>query len=209
MSHQYLMSPIVPSCSSESQKIIVELGMGNGCLLKRLLEVNKNTSQSAINEKKPVYIGIEVNTLEYNKAKSLLHGFTNVILINGSFEQLINDFSDRSIDEIISVLPDPDFIDIENQDQWQKFYRIMNRKMLTQGRFRLVTELIDDLLGPVSEEIYNIWKHWVINTFEDIGFSLERIIEGSPAEYESDCLERFKGDPERIRLATFDFIKIG
>src|SRR5215216_3645077 len=167
------MSPIVPSCSSESQKIIVELGMGNGYLLRRLLEINKNTSQSAINEKKPIYIGIEVNSLEYNKAKSLLHGFTNVILINGSFEQLINDFSDRSIDEIISVLPDPAFIDIENQDQWEKFYRIVNRKMSTQGRFRLVTELIDDLLRPVSEEIYNIWKHWVINTFEDIGFSLE------------------------------------
>jgi ubiquinone/menaquinone biosynthesis C-methylase UbiE len=209
MSHQYLMSPIIPCCSSESQKIIVELGMGNGCLLKRLLEANKNTSQSAINEKKLMYIGIEVNSLEYNKAKSLLHGFTNVILINGSFEQLINDFTDHSIDEIISVLPDPDFIDIENQDQWKKFYRMMNRKMSTRGRFRLVTELIDDLLGPVSAEVYKIWKQWVINTFEDIGFSLERIIEGSPTEYESDCLGRFKGDPERIRLATFDFIKIG
>src|SRR5919197_4206562 len=165
MSHQYLMSSIVLSCSSESQKIIVELGMGNGCLLKRLFEVNKYTSQSAISEKKPMYIGIEDNRLEYNKARSLLHGFTNVILINGSFEQLINDFSDHSIDEIISVLPDPDFIDIENKDQWQKFYRIMNRKMSTQGRFRLVTELIDDLLRPVSEEVYKIWKHWVVNTF--------------------------------------------
>jgi hypothetical protein len=209
MSHQYLMSPITPSCSSESQKIIVELGMGNGRLLKKLLEVNKNTSQSVINEKKPMYVGIEVNSSEYNKAKSLLQGFTNVILINGSFEQLINDFSDRSIDEIISVLPDPDFIDVKKQDQWQKFYRIMNCKMSTQGRFRLVTELIDDLLQPVSKEIYNIWIHWVINTFEDVGFSLERIIEGSPAEYESECLERFKGDPERIRLAAFDFIKRG
>ena len=203
------MSPIAPSFSSESQKVIVELGMGNGRLLKKLLEVNKNTSQSVINEKKPIYVGIEVNTSEYNKAKSLLQDFTNVILINGSFEQLINDFSDRSIDEIISVLPDPAFIDIKNQDQWQKFYRIMNRKMSTQGRFRLVTELIDDLLQPVSEEIYNIWLHWVINTFEDVGFYLERIIEGSPAEYESEYLERFKGDPERIRLATFDFIKRG
>jgi hypothetical protein len=72
-----------------------------------------------------------------------------------------------------------------------------------------VTELIDDLLQPVSEEIYNIWIHWIINTFEDVGFSLMRIVEGSPAEYESECLERFKGDPERIRLATFDFIKRG
>ena len=203
------MSPISPFCSSESQKIIVELGMGNGRLLKKLLEVNKDTSQSTINEKTPMYIGIEVNSSDYNKAKSLLQGFTNVTLINGSFEQLINDFSDHSIDEIISVLPDPDFIDVEKQDQWQKFYRVMNRKMSTHGRLRLVTELIDDLLQPVSEEIYNIWIYWIINTFEDVGFSLMRIVEGSPAEYESECLERFKGDPERIRLATFDFIKRG
>ena len=203
------MSPISPFCSSESQKIIVELGMGNGRLLKKLLEVNRDTSQSTINEKTPMYIGIEVNSSDYNKAKSLLQGFTNVTLINGSFEQLINDFSDHSIDEIISVLPDPDFIDVEKQDQWQKFYRVMNRKMSTHGRLRLVTELIDDLLQPVSEEIYNIWIHWIINTFEDVGFSLMRIVEGSPAEYESECLERFKADPERIRLATFDFIKRG
>jgi tRNA G46 methylase TrmB len=203
------MSPIVPFCSSESQKIIVELGMGNGRLLKTLLEANKDISQSAINEKTPMYVGIEVNSSDYNKAKSLLQGFTNVTLINGSFEQLINDFSDHSIDEVISVLPDPDFIDVEKQDQWQRFYKVMNRKMSTQGRFRLVTELIDNLLQPVSEEIYNVWIHWIINTFEDIGFSLMRIVEGSPAEYESECLERFKGDPERIRLATFDFIKRG
>jgi tRNA G46 methylase TrmB len=203
------MSPIVLFCSSESQKIIVELGMGNGRLLKTLLEANKDISQSAINEKTPMYVGIEVNSSDYNKAKSLLQGFTNVTLINGSFEQLINDFSDHSIDEVISVLPDPDFIDVEKQDQWQRFYKVMNRKMSTQGRFRLVTELIDDLLQPVSEEIYNVWIHWIINTFEDIGFSLMQIVEGSPAEYESECLERFKGDPERIRLATFDFIKRG
>ena len=203
------MSPISPFCSSESQRIIVELGMGNGRLLKKLLEVNKYTSQSTINEKTPMYIGIEVNSSDYNKAKSLLQGFTNVTLINGSFEQLINDFSDHSIDEIISVLPDPDFIDVEKQDQWQKFYRVMNRKMSTHGRLRLVTELIDDLLQPVSEEIYNIWIHWIINTFEDVEFSLMRIVEGSPAEYESECLERFKADPERIRLATFDFMKRG
>lgn len=183
--------------------------MGNGRLLKKLLEVNRDTSQSTINEKTPMYIGIEVNSSDYNKAKSLLQGFTNVTLINGSFEQLINDFSDHSIDEIISVLPDPDFIDVEKQDQWRKFYRVMNRKMSTHGRFRLVTELIDDLLQPVSEKIYNIWIYWIINTFEDVGFSLMRIVEGSPAEYESECLERFKGDPERIRLATFDFIKRG
>jgi SAM-dependent MidA family methyltransferase len=195
------------SSSSEPVKIIVELGMGDGRLLKKLLEVDKDANRNAIYEKRPMYIGIELNNSDYNKAKSILQGFTNVTLINGSFEVLIHGFADYSIDEIISVLPDPDFIDIEKQERWRKFYIVMNRKMSKQGRLRLVTEFIDDLLQPVSAEAYNVWVRWVIDTFQTLGFSLIQLIEGSPAGYESGCLERFKGDPERIRLTTFDFTK--
>jgi SAM-dependent MidA family methyltransferase len=193
--------------SSKSFKIIVELGMGDGRLLRKLLDVDKEANRKDAREKRPVYIGIEIDKSNYNKAKTLLENFANVKLINGSFEVLINDFSDCSIDEIISVLPDSEFIDMGRQDSWQKFYRVVNRKMSRHGRFRLVTELIDDLLQPVSDEAYNVWLHWIIDTFENLGFLLTQILEGSPDGYESECLERFKGDPERIRLATFDFIK--
>jgi hypothetical protein len=194
-------------CSSKTFKIIVELGMGDGRLLRKLLDVDKEANRKDAREKRPVYIGIEIDKSNYNKAKSLLENFVNVKLINGSFEVLINDFSDCSIDEIISVLPDSDFIDMGRQDNWQKFYSVVNRKMSRHGRFRLVTELIDDLLQPVSDEAYNVWLHWIIDTFENLGFLLTQTLEGSPDGYESECLERFKGDPERIRLATFDFIK--
>jgi hypothetical protein len=193
--------------SSESLKIIVELGMGDGRLLKKLLEMDKGADRKTANEKSRMYIGIELDPSNYKKAKSSLENFANVKLINGSFEVLINEFSDCSIDEIISVLPDSKFIDIESQDSWKKFYRVVNRKMSRHGRFLLVTELIDDLLRPVSEEAYNAWLHWIIDTFQNLGFLLAQGIEGSPDEYESECLERFKGDPERIRLATFDFVK--
>jgi hypothetical protein len=185
----------------------VELGMGDGRLLRKLLDVDKEANRKDDREKRPMYIGIEIEKSNYDKAKSLLENFANVKLINGSFEVLINDFSDCSIDEIISVLPDSEFIDIGRQDSWQKFYRVVNRKMSRHGSFRLVTELIDDLLQPVSDEAYNVWLHWIIDTFENLGFLLTQILEGSPDGYESECLERFKGDPERIRLATFDFIK--
>ena len=181
--------------------------MGDGRLLRKLLDVDNEANRKDAREKRSVYIGIEIDKSNYNKAKSLLENFANVKLINGSFEVLINDFSDCSIDEIISVLPDSEFIDMGRQDSWQKFYRVVNRKMSRHGRFRLVTELIDDLLQPVSDEAYNVWLHWIIDTFENLGFLLTQILEGSPDEYESECLERFKGDPERIRLATFDFIK--
>jgi hypothetical protein len=79
--------------------------------------------------------------------------------------------------------------------------------MSSHGRFLLITELIDDLLQPVSDEAYNAWVHWIVYTFQNLGFILVKSNEGPPDEYESECLERFKGDPERIRLATFDFVK--
>jgi hypothetical protein len=193
--------------SSESLKLIVELGMGDGRLLKRLVEADEEVDRKAANEKSRMYIGIELDRSNYERAKSLLENFANVKLINGSFEVLINEFSDCSIDEIISVLPDSKFIDIASQDSWEKFYRIVNRKMSRHGRFLLVTELIDDLLQPVSDESYNAWQHWIIDTFQNLGFMLVQSSEGPPDDYESECLERFKGDPERIRLATLDFVK--
>jgi hypothetical protein len=193
--------------SSESLKLIVELGMGDGRLLRKLLEADKEADRKAADGKSLKYVGIELDRSNYDRAKSLLKNYANVKLVNGSFEVLINDFLDCSIDKIISVLPDPKFIDIESQDIWDKFYRIMNQKMSRHGRFLLVTELIDDLLQPVSDEVYNSWVHWIVYTFQNMGFILVKSNEGPPDQYESECLERFKGDPERIRLATFDFVK--
>lgn len=201
-----MISREVP-CSSESLKLIVELGMGDGRLLRKLLEADKDADRKAANGESRKYVGIELDRSNYERAKNLLKNYANVKLVNGSFEVLINDFLDCSIDEIISVLPDPKFIDIQSQDIWDKFYRIVNRKMSRHGRFLLITELIDDLLQPVSDEAYNAWVHWIVYTFQNLGFILVKSNEGPPDEYESECLERFKGDPERIRLATFDFVK--
>ncbi len=194
-------------CSSSHQKIIVELGIGDGRLLKKLLQAGNNTDRTTVRTKGTTYIGIELDNSNYNKAKSTLQEFNNVTLMKGSFEVLIHDFSDGSIDEIIFVLPDPDFIDVKKQYKWQNFYGVINRKLSRNGRFRLVTELIDELLRPVSDEELDIWVHWVVDTFQQLGFSPTRIVEGPPFGYESECLERFMADPERIRLTTFDFIK--
>jgi tRNA G46 methylase TrmB len=178
--------------------ITVELGMGNGQLLKKLVEQDK--------EGNSIYIGIELDNSNYEKARSAIN-YHNTVLLKGSFEELINNFLDYSIHNIIAVLPDPDFIDRQKQQRWKKLYAVMYQKLCKHGRFLLITELTDDLLQPIADEAYNEWVEWLIATFHSIGFTVLHSQEGAPSEYSSRCLERFKGDPERIRLVTLDFIK--
>jgi phospholipid N-methyltransferase len=193
--------------SSKADRIILELGCGDGLLLRKLLEVERTGETVQNNSSVSFYIGIERDNLRYNKARSVLERFSNVKLLNGSFEVLIHEFSDCSIDKIISVLPDPEFIDIQNQCQWKNFYSVLNRKLVANGSCRIVTELIDDLLQPVTADAYDTWVQQIIEIFRDLGFSLIQVLDGSPLEYESECLKRFKQDPQRIRLASFDFTK--
>ena len=193
--------------SSKADRIILELGCGDGLLLRKLLEVERTGETVQNNSSESFYIGIERDNLKYSKARSVLERFSNVKLLNGSFEVLIHEFSDCSIDKIISVLPDPEFIDIQNQCQWKNFYSVLNRKLVANGRLRIVTELIDDLLQPVTADAYDTWVQKIIEIFRDLGFSLIQVLDGSPLEYESECLKRFKQDPQRIRLASFDFTK--
>jgi SAM-dependent methyltransferase len=193
--------------SFKADGIILELGCGDGLLLGKLLEAERTGDTIQINSRKSFYIGIERDNLKYNKARSIVERFSNVKLMNGSFEVLIHEFSDCSIDKIISVLPDPEFIDIRRQHRWKEFYRVLNHKLVANGSLRIVTELIDDLLQPVTADAYDTWVQEIIEIFGELGFSLIRILDGPPLEYESECLRRFKQDPQRIRLATFDFAK--
>jgi tRNA G46 methylase TrmB len=193
--------------SSEADRIILELGCGDGLLLRKLLEAERTGDTVENNSTKSFYVGIECDSLKYNKATSVVEHFSNVKLLNGSFEVLIHEFSDCSIDKIICVLPDPEFIDIQNQYRWKKFYSVLNHKLVANGSLRIVTELIDDLLQPVTTDAYDTWVQEIIEIFGELGFSLIQILDGSPLEYESECLRRFKQDPQRIRLATFDFTK--
>lgn len=193
--------------SFKADRIILELGCGDGLLLGKLLEAERTGDTIQINSRKSFYIGIECDNLKYNKARSVVERFSNVKLMNGSFEVLIHEFSDCSIDKIISVLPDPEFIDIRRQHRWKEFYRVLNHKLVANGSLRIVTELIDDLLQPVTADAYDTWVQDIIGIFGELGFSLIRILDGPPLEYESECLRRFKQDPQRIRLATFDFAK--
>lgn len=178
-------------------RTILELGAGDGRLLEGL----------AVKDPLTVYIGVELDGEQCRQAKSRIVNLQNVFLICGSFEEIIPRLPDNSIDGFISVLPDPAFIDEKREQIWKPLYQILYRKLKKPGAFRLVTEITDELLGPVSNEAFDRWSIWLAATFRSIGFKVAGMREGSPEEYSTRCLDQFRGDPERIRITTVDFAK--
>ena len=187
-------------------KVIIEFGMDDGRLLKKLIEqdhdIKLDTNTSTV-----TYIGIEVDRKRFEAAESLMKNDKNVILLNSSFEEILPMFPDGSIDQILDVLPDPAYIDRPNQDSWQSFYKDVYAKLKPAGLLRLVTEITDDLLEPVSDEAYNTWVEWLSQIFRSLGFTIRDSMDGPPTEYSTRCLTQFRGDAERIRIVTLDLVK--
>ncbi len=180
------------SIISKYEKVFVELGSGDGRLLKKL--VGSETSRNIL------AIGIELDTSQYEKSCDLMEK-NNIHFVNNSFEVLLPDFPDGSIDNIISVLPAPRYIDSDYQELWVPFYQIVLKKLKETGSLILVTELTDDLFQPVSASDIVAWKYWLESVFISIGFKL-RTIDGVPPNFSSQFLDQFKGDPERIKIVT-------
>jgi tRNA G46 methylase TrmB len=177
-------------------RVIVELGMGDGRLLENLAERDTNS----------LYVGIEHDSEQCRQAKSRIT-FHNVIILSGSFERIVPTLPDWSVDRFVAVLPDPVFIDEKNEESWKSFYKLVYSKLKSGGILELVTEIIDELLQPVSCEAYVKWVSWLKASFLSIGFMAIILQEGAPAQYSSRCIDRFRGDPERIRMVTLEFAK--
>jgi tRNA G46 methylase TrmB len=182
-----------------SPKVIVEMGMGDGRLLKTISE-NDHDNNS-------FYIGIEVDKSQYEQAISQIK-LVNVKLLNGSFEDVLPAFSDNSLYRVISVLPDPKYIDQLKEHKWKYLYKIVYEKLKNYGTLELVTEITDDLLQEVSDQVYNKWIEWLKSTFQSMGFKRITYREGAPPEYSSRCIDQFRADPKRIRMVTLDLKKI-
>lgn len=189
-----------------SSKVIVELGMGDGRLLKKLVDIGSDIKLNP-NTLTPTYIGIEIDKKQFEVAEGHLKLNENVILLNASFEQVLPMLHDGSIDQILGVLPDPAFIDKPNQNRWHSFYEIVYSKLKTGGLLRLVTELTNDLLEPVPDQVYDNWVNWLSGVFRSIGFTILDCRDRAPPEYSTRCLTQFMGDPERIRIVTLDLLK--
>ena len=186
--------------SSESSKVVVELGTGDGHILEKLAKSNNNHANSS------TYIGIELDRKQYEDSIRRIN-LNNVKLLNGSFEDIIPFFPDDYLDLVIAVLPDPNFIDRTKQHKWEPFYKTLYSKLKNNGSFQLVTEITDELFQPVSDEVYIRWIEWLLTTFQSIGFILVTKHDGAPLDYSSKCIDQFRGDPERIRMVTLHFEK--
>ncbi|HZD35008.1 MAG TPA: hypothetical protein VE130_07365 [Nitrososphaeraceae archaeon] len=179
-------------------KLVVELGMGDG---RHLDELSKDDQD--INA---LFIGIEKDTSLFAEAARRINA-SNVVLINDNFESRITDFENETIDKVIMILPDPKFVDRHYHDDWVSLYASIFLKLKKLGELEIITEIIDELLQPVSDAAFYTWAKWLLETFVRIGFGVAEILNGPPVNYASTCLDRFTQDPERIRLMTLRLFK--
>jgi SAM-dependent methyltransferase len=186
------------SLVGKCQKIVVELGSGDGRLLAKL-------ARNSIKNRE-FFIGIEIDAAEHLKACKLSSN-NNILFFNESFEIIVADFPDESIDTFVSVLPHPRYVDQCLQNIWLPFYEIVLKKLKKLGQFVLVTELTDDLFQPVSNSVFTVWKQWLRMIFSSIGFKVKLLDDGAPQDFSSRYLDQFNADPERIRLVTMMMTK--
>jgi SAM-dependent methyltransferase len=186
------------STISAFDKVIVELGMGDGQLLAKILESG--------NSPNTCYVGIEIDPEQIQKARDKLRG-RNTYLINESFENALSYFPDNHVDEFIFVLPPPSYIDKSMESQWILLYQNIYKKLKEKGTLTIVTEIINDLLEPVSDIEFRSWKNWLSSKFVSIGFITKEMFDDSPCRYSSHFLDQFKGDRLRIKLITLILTK--
>jgi hypothetical protein len=172
--------------------------MGDGRHLSELSKDEQNTNT--------LFIGIENNSTLYSEATGRINS-DNVVLINDSFESRIRDFQNETIDKVIMILPIPEYVDRHYFDDWISLYANIFLKLKKLGTLEIVTEIIDELLQPVSDVGYYTWAKWLLEVFIKMGFRVEEILNEAPGNYTSTCLDRFRQDPERIRIMTLRLFK--
>jgi SAM-dependent methyltransferase len=188
------------STISTFNKVVVELGMGDGQLLSNIIEHEKNPNTC--------YVGIEIDPIQIQQARDKLRR-ENVFLINESFEQVLSYFSDNYVDHFIFVLPPPCYIDKSMEKHWIFLYQNIFMKLKQNGIFTIVTEIINHLLEPVTDNEVKSCIEWLSSSFAALGFKIKDIFEDTPNYYSSHFLEQFRGDRLRIRLITLILVKPG
>lgn len=181
-------------------KLIVELGSGDGKLLYRLSNKEEETTT--------FYLGIEIDASQYRKSCLLLpNRKSNLLFVNSQFEGVIDQLPDCSADEILSILPHPKYIDRENKRFWKPIYKTILHKIKKNGHLLLITEFTDEFFSPVIYDEYMNWKEWIVETFTDLGFYIGNMIEGVPYNYTSKFIDLFSNDQERIKILTIYLTK--
>jgi tRNA G46 methylase TrmB len=178
--------------------VVVELGMGDGQLLAKIIEYG--------NSPNTCYVGIEIDAKQIQRARDKLRT-KNIYLINESIEKGLSYFPDNYVDEFIFVLPPPNYIDKNMESHWILLYQNIYKKLKEKGTLTIVTEIISNLLEPVSDNEFKSWKNWISSKFITIGFRIKEIFDDSPSHYNSHFLDQFRGDRLRIKLITLILAK--
>jgi tRNA G46 methylase TrmB len=181
----------------KDKRLVLELGMGDGNLIKLLAEKE---------DQDYYFIGIEKNESYFNKAKYSIKS-QNVKILNTLFESVLPLFEDNTIYKVISVLPDPKYIDMNYKSNWEILYKIIYKKLVKQGKFILITEITDELFQPVSNNKFYKAVENLKQIFQSIGFIVVNAFEGYQENYMTSFLQEFSGDPKRIRIINFEFTK--
>jgi tRNA G46 methylase TrmB len=181
----------------KNKRLVLELGMGDGNLIKLLSEKE---------DQDYYFIGIEKNESYFNKAKYGIKS-QNVKILNTLFESVLPLFDDNTIYKVISVLPDPKYIDMNYKSNWEILYKIIYKKLVKQGKFILITEITDELFQPVSNNKFYKAVENLKQIFQSIGFIVVNAFEGYQENYMTSFLQEFSGDPKRIRIINFEFTK--
>ena len=173
----------------------MELGSGNGQMLTKLAYRNRG--------KDILFVGIEQDSSLYEQSCALLsYKDSNISFVNGNFEDIIRGYKNDTIGMFISILPHPNYIGQEKEDQWRTFYKIMLNKLKKYGEFLLITEYTNELLSPVTIEEIEKWRKWITLTFERIGFNVNVVADNPPVTLSSYYLTQFKNDTNRIKILT-------
>ncbi len=188
----------IVSTISTFNRVVVELGMGDGQLLSNIIDYEKNPTTC--------YVGIEIDPIQIQLARDKLRG-ENVFLINESIEQVLTYFPDNYVDHFIFVLPPPSYIDKSMEKQWIFLYQNIFKKLKQNGIVTIVTEIINDLLEPVSDNEVLSCVDWLSSRFVTLGFKIKDIFGDVPNYYISHFLEQFRGDRLRIKLITLILLK--
>jgi tRNA G46 methylase TrmB len=188
----------IVSTTSRFHKVVVELGIGDGQLLEKVVR-NQNSTRTC-------YVGVEIDAKQIQVARDKLRE-NNVYLINESFEKILSCFPDNYVDEFIFVLPPPEYIDRSKESLWISFYQDIYKKLKEKGTLTIVTEITNDLLEPVTDNEFRTWKNWLICKFVNLGFMVKESFDDSPVYYNSHYLEQFGGDRSRIKIITLILIK--
>ncbi len=176
-----------------------EIGSGDGRLLKNIANLFNNSDNI-------LFLGTETDSSLYLDYCRKLNN-NNICFINEPFENVLLQIASNTLDIVLSILPCPKYIDKNRQEEWIPMYSLILNRMKEKGFFILVTELIDELLQPVSLNDYLSWKKWISDTFCLIGFKIVGIIDGTPSCISSYCIDKFTNDPQRIRITTIMMTK--